>query len=333
MLPPGFGANVYAPGPMLGAGINGLPLDYGTTAQEGPEFVGGESHSKGIFLRFQRRRLNFIPIIVCIALPWGLFAAVFAASSFSIHYEQPNVYNLILFTGLVFVAIAGLMALNQRTYSNSSEREPSWLVFLSASLLIALVSGYILGGSTFSTNMRPYYDMMSLNSYSDIYPDRMRGQQLMDAGRITFTSGTKLDLSRSMGFRNGQTFCVAPIVHGPGAPTTYDFWAVGVNCCSGNQADFHCGNYDDPRANGGLRLMADGDRPLYRLAVQQAEATYKVKAVHPLFFEWVADPEKMISSWKTDAQRQFLMYTVAYLPFQMFLVVAATLAFSKIGSM
>ena len=42
--------------------------------------------------------------------------------------------------------------------------------------------------------------------------------------------------------------------------STYDFWAVGVNCC-GAAADFKCGEFSNPKAHAGLRLMSDEQRP------------------------------------------------------------------------
>lgn len=325
MMPPAFGGGVFGP-PLPGYGAAGLE------APEAPDFVGGETSSKGIFLRHQRRRINFVPVIGCILLPWGLYAVMCAVMAFSLHYELPSVAYLALAGGFISVLIVACVAANQKTWTTSAEREPSWLVFLAGSMLVAFLAAVYFGNSIFTTNMQPYYDVMNLNNYSNIYPDRMRGQQLMDAGRIEFTAGTKLDLYKSMGFKNGRTYCVAPIVLSSGSPVTFDFWAVGVDCCSGSQADFHCGNFDDPLANGGLRLMTEGDRPLYRLAVQQAEATYKIKAVHPLFFEWMADPTKVIEGWRSTGQSSYVKYAAIYLAVQVFAVVAATLAFSKIGS-
>merc|ERR1719253_978720 len=114
----------------------------------------------------------------------------------------------------------------------------------------------------------------------------------MDAATMAFVPGTQLNLSLSFGFHNADTYCIAPIVtppieDGSGANTSsangssanssdsavtthkdetpnYDFWAVGLNCCSGHSADFTCGEFSNPNARSGLRMMRDDLRNYFR---------------------------------------------------------------------
>merc|ERR1719335_576340 len=93
-------------------------------------------------------------------------------------------------------------------------------------------------------NTRPYCEIDTLTFYHGVSPDTATGMQLMDAGKITFTSDAKVDLKRFMGFKNGQQYCVAPIVSNKTETVSttkiYDLWAVGLNCCA---KEFKCGEY------------------------------------------------------------------------------------------
>jgi hypothetical protein len=288
---------------------------------------------KSPFFRGQRKRMNLVGICVSVFLPWILFSVLYAVMSFSVHYNQPGLCYFIAALGLVVVLMIGTLAYNsvQAKFRGDSEREPTWFVFLFLTTVIAWLAGIALGDMNFYSNLQPYYDITNLNTYPSVNPTQMRGQQLMDAGRIIFSEGSKLDLTKSMGFKNLDTYCVAPITNGEAPLATYDFWAVGMNCCNGNSADFHCGEFNNPRASAGLRLMNDGQRAFYRLAVQQAEAAYNVKAIHPLFFTWMQDPIAEMNAYQDEGLKYYLLGMFAHFAFQLFLTIVATIAFSKMG--
>merc|ERR1719440_1823541 len=128
------------------------------------------------------------------------------------------------------------------------------MMLLAVMALTAWVLGFLLGGNNFHVNMQPFYDLKRLIVYPSVDPSKYGGQQLMDAGQIQFTKGTRIAISKSTGFKDGDTYCAAPIVSGGNVTqSTFDFWAIGVNCCSGHLADFHCGEFSSPHARKGLR--------------------------------------------------------------------------------
>lgn len=336
----------------------------GSGAQAYGAFPSAENSApKGPFLRYPRKRINWVPIAVCIALPCAMFSGVFFALSSPIRSDQPEMcYLLVGCAFLITVAVCAYSAW-LKLY-RSGEREPSWMIFLAVSLLIAFIAALFGGQSNYSTNVTPGEDLKGMSSYSNVNAANMRGQQMMDAGSLTFAAGTHLDLTRSMGFKNSRTYCIAPIVMGDVPLATYDFWAVGTDCCSSNAADFHCEGFNDPRPHKGIRLTNDDDRVFYRLAVQQAEAAYGLRAVHPLFFSWIPDEKRAgpratallavpgaagaagapgagesnalaetVDSFQVSASNNLLMGIIAFCVFQVFITLVATAVFSKLGSL
>lgn len=144
-----------------------------------------------------------------------------------------------------------------------------------------------------------------------------------------FADGTGLDMRKAMGFKNLDIYCVAPIIKGDDKLAFYDFWAVGMNCCSGVSADFRCGEFNNPHARSGLRLMQSEQRPFYRLAVQQAEAAYNIKATHPIFFHWMQDPVAETDIFRDHGYRYYLIGIFSFFAFNAFCVVTATIILSK----
>lgn len=325
---------------------SGHPGMYGSTD---PVVLTPMMTQKRPFVRGMRQSLNGVAILMSLFFPWLLFCVVFWAMSFTLHYKNPFWCYMMVLAGLCVVAVLGVSAFdaikNKKKASSGqmqfvaggdvSYHEPTWIIFMFITCLFAWLLGLVAGDVNFYTNMEPFYDVSNLNTYRNVDPSSMRGTQLMDAGRISFTADAKLDVSMSMGFKNLNVYCVAPIVSGsdPKHMASYDFWAVGMDCCSGSRADFHCGEFNNARAAAGLRLMRDDQRPFFRLAVQQAEAAYKIRACHPLFFQWMADPIEHTMAYSDEGNKWYLVFIFMHFAFQLFLVAIACLAFSKMGTL
>jgi len=265
-------------------------------------------------------------------VPWGIFAANFSMMSFEIHYSKSQVCNVVLGATLFLVFLFGYWAFDALRKRDQG-RDPTWYIFIFATGLLGWTTGYLFGNANFFRNMQPYFDILNLNTYNHINPLHTRGQQLMDAGKIFFVPDTQLDLRHSMTFKNMDSYCVAPlaVVDGNGTlkePASYDFWAVGLNCCS-EWTGFRCGEFKNPRARAGLRLMRDDLRPFFRLAVQQAEAAYNIKAIHPVLLHWMQDPGAEVSAYQDEGYRYFNLGLISFFGVQFFVVIAACIHMMK----
>mmetsp|Transcript_15418 Transcript_15418/g.41084 ORF Transcript_15418/g.41084 Transcript_15418/m.41084 type:complete len:318 (-) Transcript_15418:78-1031(-) len=292
--------------------------------------------SKGFFEPRPRKRMNIVPIAIALFVPVALFAGVFALMSFSLHYTQSTLTTIFVILCFLPVLWTGFYAAQQvRKRAIGVGRESTWYIFLFISLLVAWSCGYIFGSTNYSSYTQPYYNVNNLMTYTSIDPSAYRGQQLMDAGRVVFTSDSALNTNYFSGFRNAEMYCVAPIVTQVNGTykkqDTYDFWAVGTECCTSKS--FLCGDYNNANAHGGLRLTSDSDRAFYRLAVQQAEAAFHIKAVHPLFFTWTQDPIGSTNDYLNDAIQYFITGVFIFFVVQLFTVACAVIVFSRLGSL
>ena len=68
-----------------------------------------------------------------------------------------------------------------------------------------------------------------------------------------------------------EVYCVAPITTPSMLTQTLDFWAVGTDCCGTSSSDFRCGEYANPRARSGLRVLDESVLPNYRARWQERQ--------------------------------------------------------------
>eukprot|EP01066_Platyproteum_vivax_P007386 Platyproteum_vivax@DN2878_c0_g1_i1.p1 len=135
------------------------------------------------------------------------------------------------------------------------------------------------------------------------------GNRFSDAGRISFSEGSRVDTAHSVGYRAGKMFCVAPIMDGSESSPIH-YWAAGVDCC-GEAGGFRCDSSGDEKAIGGIvlnaldiqksRILLFGEGSLltpFRKAIAKAAATYKIKAASdPIIVKWLRHPTRYIMSY------------------------------------
>jgi len=266
----------------------------------------------------RRRRVNCVPALNALFLPWALFLIVFSMASFYVHYAMPFCVFAFNTTAVVSVLVYAYRSFTDR---NASPEQAFYPTYLSVMFIIAVTFGWLLGDLNFWFNMQPCYNIEHLATYNNVNPSTQtmpsgqsvptRGKRYQDAGKVYFEHNAILDVKRSMSFKMGELYCVAPIVD-PNCKKNcgYDFWAVGINCCAEDVADFRCGEYNNPSAKNGLRLMHDEQRPNFRLAVMEAEGVHKIVSTHPIFFYWLHDPNKEIAHMKHKGFKGFVLLMI-----------------------
>lgn len=256
-------------------------------------------------------------------LPWLAFIAIFALESFTFRYRYPltaHFFSILIVVALLLASAECLLRRNSRV---------TWGLVLLVTSILACVVGFLAADQNYNLNTFPVYETRTMNTYQAVNPSTTSGSQIMDAGRVDFTLDSRVDPSKTMAFVGTETFCAAPITSPSGVPASYDFWAIGLNCCSHN-SPFQCGEYaSNPTVHQGVRLLRDDFRPYFRLAVQQAEAAYGITATHPVFFDLMQDPDAELQRASSLGQRTFVTWIFISLVFQLVIVGVATWASGK----
>jgi len=279
---------------------------------------------------FERWRINgpiLFKAIICLLVPPLIFLWTTTCLSFSTHFNYPRRVWLLTWLGVLPVVFSAWSAF--RNYKVGLDVR--WAVSSTILFTVAFFLGMFVGDANYLVNMHNFYFVNSLKSYSNIKPKEVTGTQLMDAGRVVFAEGTRLKLDMGMSFTMWDTYCVAPIhaaggdnPEGPpgvGHPASYDLWAVGKNCCSSDNPEFACGEYNNPDARSGLRQSNEDQRVYFALAVQQAEAAYGITAKHPIFFHWVEDADKTMQNYFTKGFRAWVFSIFCHMCVNAFAVV------------
>jgi hypothetical protein len=286
---------------------------------------------RSVFAPGHRLRMNIVPLFLNIFVPFGIFIITLGIMSFYLMYSKPRV-GLALMAILVFLWLLTVLLAVER---KRNDPEPSWYTYFATIFGLALLAAYLLGNNIYSNYSLPYYMVKDLKVLSNVNPMTEKGQNVMDGGIFYFNKGSGIDPMRTWHFKQGTVWCAAPIINGgwPAVPDTqsFDYWAVGKDCCSTSSSDFRCGAFNNPSAKGGVRVLDDADRPFYRLAVEQAASLYGIMANHPVFFEWVQDPVETVDSWIEKAFSDYIAYVGFFFLFCCFGVAVASSKYAWLG--
>lgn len=277
------------------------------------------------------RKFNPRAVFLCWLIPSAIFTLVAGLLSSTLQDTQTLLTTLVLAIVVANVLlIAGLGAHMIGRYLRGRLQEfPFWYSFFVVASLASLIVAVWFAQVNYVDNTSAYENLFKLAAASNLDPATDSSVRFMDVGRVTFSNGSTVDTSKTIGFKNSDVYCVAPIVNSKSTvqPKTFDYWAIGLNCCS--LGTFSCGAYDNPAARSGIRLLREDQRAFYKLAAEEAEVTYGVKMEHPIFFYWVEDATEASQGFVVAATKYWLIASAAWACFLMASTVTAAMFYMK----
>lgn len=239
-------------------------------------------------------------LAVLIGVPWLMFAMVNTLFGMAYHHYAPIVWLLVLAWLLMSIVF---LVLDVRKRMGGS-----WFRFLAILCFLAILNGVILGSYNYWTHLYPYWSYDEKAAYTNVLPTQPSAA-LSDAGKLIFSTTSRVDTSRALGYKVNDVYCVAPILDNT-QMSSVEFWAAGVNCCPA-RGDFSCDETWNPKSKSGIVLLGAPEpgqsaermpsiwarlfgspSEYYLKAVREAKAAYGMTGSEtPLLVRWVRDPQ------------------------------------------
>lgn len=230
---------------------------------------------------------------------WVIFSVICLLFGLSYHDSYTEIWTLIILGVCVLLMI---IYQSWRQWYESSLNRVS--VIVATWLLASVLLGTFVGIFSYDCCIGEYWTSQQLEARQNVLPSEPAGAY-GNAGEIVFADEARVDPSKSVGFKDGNVFCVAPVASD--APMdTVQFWAAGLDCC-GARGSFVCDDAWNPKAHGGIvirngtwSMMTEDIRAQYLKAVKLAEVTYSIASVkEPIFVRWVSNPGQVeLNIWR-----------------------------------
>lgn len=284
---------------------------------------------RSVFSPHQKLRMNIVPMFLNLFVPWAVFVFAMGLTSTKIMYSYPTVVNFLLVLLLISWIVLVVAAIWARVY----EPYPTWFTHFALSVGVAAILGYHFGMASYQQFGYKYHAIKDLKVMKDVDVGITPGSSLTDVGIVHFKAGHGLSPTLSWHFKSGSLYCVSPILSNLTLPLNqqYDYWAIGKDCCSVAASDFRCGSWGNVGSKGGIREMSEGETEKFRLAVQQAESLFNIRAPRPIFLKWSADPSIEVDSWNRTVFQNFIFCSTVAFIVCIFSVAMHTCRFSWFG--
>lgn len=257
-----------------------------------------ENRPKGYWKETASRIIGMVKSFASlIVMPYGMFCGIVVSALYFWHTH----YELVTLGALMCAAFCITMCVSDLHTTTGGKPK----LFLGVLGLIQISGGFLVGLNIYSDHTYYYYTMMDRRVYTNVLPSEPSSSHA-DAGRLYFSGDAKIDTEKSVGFKSGSTYCVAPIVSGHvSAPVS--FWAVGLDCCTA-RAQFYCPFITNQWASAGAVIMDapvtslnTNKKMMFEHAAKQAASVYNlVSSEHPIFVQWDFNPDNiMMAYWES----------------------------------
>jgi len=258
-------------------------------------------------------------IAVLVLVPWAVFVALLVAVAIPPpSWFWRDVAMVTWMASIGFVAVC---------YIVHKSGKGKIYFYLSGLTLAASILAPMFGQQIFVADMEQYWMHKSGVAYSQISPTK-EADAVQDANIIDFSSVTRLDLRRVLGFRHqgtGTTYCVAPIMDSNSPSKVVNFWAAGMDCCEPLRS-FICGEATTMSARSGIVIpsstssyAADRWHNFKRAASQAAEVYGFEIPERPIFVRWHVDALKLQADSLHHGLVEVVLLSFIYLMVSLFL--------------
>eukprot|EP00437_Effrenium_voratum_P029689 CAMPEP_0181412570 /NCGR_PEP_ID=MMETSP1110-20121109/8492_1 /TAXON_ID=174948 /ORGANISM="Symbiodinium sp., Strain CCMP421" /LENGTH=309 /DNA_ID=CAMNT_0023535291 /DNA_START=66 /DNA_END=995 /DNA_ORIENTATION=+ len=280
-----------------------------------------------------KQALGPLEIIGAAGISTAAFALTYWCTSSEIRESSSTVAMLIPAILAVIALLSNYIGLARYRSKRTSR---AWLV-MALCLWAGIATGLVLGNDYWWLGLAKSKEYRQMASYVNINPSADKGGSFMDAGAVYFKDGSRVERSKAIAFRNGLTYCVAPISLDPleaigntsakktstgfliPASGSLDFWAVGTDCCGTTGTPFDCYDAANPFARAALRVLDNTHTEMYQMAVKEWVATTGIPANHPIFFNWVIDPLALEAQFKSLSNSNLFKFVFVYALASLFL--------------
>lgn len=263
------------------------PTPYGTMAEENDENVPLLKAQKVPLRRVQSVRMAEKSLFL---LWWPAFLGTCVMTAFALGYWRHWVFcDQVL---LLSLTLGGAMMFFGLKGGWPGKMSMTFMTVNGCCIMVMGLVGMLLGLVCFHQYTKSYEIYRASPVYENVAP-RVNPGAHRDAGIIGFAAGSYVDSDHSIGIRNGDLYCVAPIMHAD-SKSYSGFWAAGLNCCK-VRGNFQCGDISNSQVRGGLVVLDEDsfgaeEIPEYTKAAEQASLQFSIgMPAQPIFVKWSSD--------------------------------------------